>query len=331
MHVHRRFLGWGVFFILLGAIPLAVQAGLLTAAQVADWWRFWPLILVGIGLGLLLRRTSFEGLGGLVVAATFGVMFGAAASSGLAGIGGFPGGVCGPLDHATAFPGQNGTFDSPSVDVEVRLDCGEVTIASDDGAGWQVTGDSGGGRGPRIEADTSSLTIHSAPGDRGPFDWTGMREDWVITLPNAPRTTLDAQVNAGTSRMDLAGATIDTLGLELNAATSTVDLSATRTVAELDIQLNAGSLGLMLPATGTTGTIEANAGSVKLCAPAGVALRLETEDSVLGSFDYGGHGLVHVGSTWESPGFDTAAVRVDLSTTGNLASFQLDPAEGCGG
>ena len=55
MHVHRRFLGWGVFFILLGAIPLAVQAGLLTAAQVADWWRFWPLILVGIGLGLLLR------------------------------------------------------------------------------------------------------------------------------------------------------------------------------------------------------------------------------------------------------------------------------------
>ena len=88
MHVNRSLLGWGVFFILVGAIPLAVQAGLLTTAQISDWWRFWPLILVGIGLGLLLRRTALEALGGLVVAATFGIMVGAAASGGLSGIGG---------------------------------------------------------------------------------------------------------------------------------------------------------------------------------------------------------------------------------------------------
>ena len=109
-----------------GPIPLAVQAGLLTAEQVADWWRFWPLILVGIGLGLLLRRTAFEALGGLIVAATFGIMLGAALSSGIGGVGGIPGGVCGPLDDGVAFPTQDGQFPSTSATVEIDLDCGDV-------------------------------------------------------------------------------------------------------------------------------------------------------------------------------------------------------------
>ncbi len=331
MHIHRGFLGWGVFFILLGAVPLAVQAGVLTAAQVADWWRFWPLILIGIGLGLLLRRTSFDAIGGLVVAATFGLMVGAAASTGAAGIGGFPGHVCGPLENATPFAARDGTFTSSTASVDIRLDCGDLTVASDDGAGWRVTGDGGSGAGPRIDADGSSLSVESSDAVQGLFDWGGGREDWVVTLPNAPQIDLDAQVNAGTSRMDLRGARIGTLGLQLNAASSSVDLGQAHAVTDVDVQLNAGSLGLTLPATGTTGSIEANAGSVKLCTPPGVALRLETDDSVLSSYDYAGHGLVQQGSTWATPGYDTAAVRIDLRTTGNLASFELDPAEGCGG
>ena len=74
----------------------------------------------------------------------------------------------------------------------------------------------------------------------------------------------------------------------------------------IDVGLNAGSLGLYLPAVSTTGTIEANAGSIRLCAPPGVALRLHTEDSVLSSYDFGSAGLVQVGDTWETPGYDTA-------------------------
>ncbi len=82
MRIDRAFVGWGLFFILVGAVPLAVRGGALTQDQVAEWWRFWPLLVVAIGLGLILRKTPFEGLGGLLVAVTAGVMVGSLVAAG---------------------------------------------------------------------------------------------------------------------------------------------------------------------------------------------------------------------------------------------------------
>ena len=87
MHVRRGALGWGVFLILAGAIPLAVRAGILSEAQVSDLWTLWPMILIGLGIGLLLARTRVAFLGGLIVAATFGIMVGGLLSVGLGGAG----------------------------------------------------------------------------------------------------------------------------------------------------------------------------------------------------------------------------------------------------
>jgi len=81
MRINQGFLGWGVFLILVGAIPLAVNAGVIPAERVDDWWSYWPLILVGIGIGIVLSRTAFNWLGGLVVAATFGLMVGSLAAT----------------------------------------------------------------------------------------------------------------------------------------------------------------------------------------------------------------------------------------------------------
>jgi hypothetical protein len=97
----------------------------------------------------------------------------------------------------------------------------------------------------------------------------------------------------------------------------------------IEAGINAGSLNLSLPKLSMTGSIEANAGAVKLCAPDGAALRLHTGQGALGSYDYAGHGLVQDGSTWSTPGFDTAPVRIELDTTANLGSFTLDPEGGC--
>ena len=110
-----------------------------------------------------------------------------------------------------------------------------------------------------------------------------------------------------------------------------MDLGSARAVDEIEIEMNAGSLGLTLPATSTHGSVTANAGSVDLCVPAGVAVRLQTNDSVISSFDYDGQGLVQDGDTWTSPDFDTAAQRIDLVTEGNAGSFTLNPEEGCRG
>jgi hypothetical protein len=68
---------------------------------------------------------------------------------------------------------------------------------------------------------------------------------------------------------------------------------------------------------------------VTLCAPAGVALRLHTGDSVLAAQDYAAAGLVQNGDVWETPGYDTAVTRIELRTEANAGSFSLDPVEGC--
>ena len=112
---------------------------------------------------------------------------------------------------------------------------------------------------------------------------------------------------------------------------ATLDLASVAAIETLHAALNAGSLGVTLPNTSMTGSIEANAGAVEdLCARQAPALKLQTGDSIVASYDYGGHGLVQDGSTWTTPGFDSAAVRIELRTEANAGSFALNPEDGCG-
>jgi hypothetical protein len=330
MRIDRSFVGWGLFFIVVGAIPLAVRGGALTADQVLDWWRFWPLILVGVGLAIILRRTPLEALGGWLVAITSGAMLGSLLATGVIGIGGFSADFCGQAERAVSFPSQSGAFVDRAT-VELDLDCGDVSVTTQAGNGWSVEGEDRTPGGPEIRPDQASLAVRSSEGERGPLDLIGRHTSWRVGLPTEPRLDVEAQVNAGSSRFDLNGANLEMMGLELNAGSAFIDLASARAVGGINIEMNAGSLVLALPATSTTGSIEINAGSVEMCAPPGVALRIQTNDSFVTSFDYEDQGLIHDGNVWVSPDFDTAAQRIDLVTEGTAGSFELNPEEGCRG
>lgn len=326
VRIHRDLAGWGVFFIVAGAVPLAIQTGLLSPAVLDRWWSFWPLILVGIGLGLIFTRTPLEVLGGLVVSGTLGLLAAGVLTSGFGGIGDLPSGVCGPGGGGTAFAPRTGTFESDAT-VIVEIDCGTVEIATTEGQDWSVEGVDDDGRGPQVEADGSQLEIRPPEGEVGRF--LGERDRWVVRLPTTVPLSVDLRVDAGSVMADLAGARLGTVNVELNAGAATVDLRDALDVDELEASLNAGTLGLTLPAVSMTGSIEANAGSIRLCAPEGVGLRLDTSDSVLSAVDFGDAGLIQTGDVWETPAYDTAVTRIDLRTSANAGSFQLDPDEGC--
>ena len=326
MHIRRGYLGWGVFLILTGAVPLAVRSGYLTDEQISRLWTLWPLILVGIGVGLILSRTRFDFVGGLIVAATFGLMVGGLLSS---GIGTLSTGACGQDAGTSAFPTRDGIFSTTGGSVDVQVDCGNVTLGAISGNGWRVEGQDADGAGPDIESSESTLRVRPRDDDGQPFWALGKRDTWQISVPQAVPVDVDLTLNAGQATVDLSGALVGTLALQLNAGAATVDLASAEAVRGIDIQLNAGALGVTLPGVSTTGSIHANAGSVRLCAQPGVALKLHTGESIVASYDYADHGLVQDGSTWTTPGFDTAAQKIELQTEANAGSFVLDPEDGC--
>jgi hypothetical protein len=328
MRIHRGLLGWGVFLVLAGSIPLAVRAGYLSNDQLRNVANLWPLILVGIGVGLVLSRSRVAFLGGIIVAATFGVMVGGLLAGGLAG---FTAGACGPGSGATAFPAHDGTFASPTASVDLDLNCGNATVTVATGSAWRVEGEGETGAGPTVESSGSSLSVRSQNGNGQPFDPFGKRESWRITLPDATQLNAHLTMNAGSSTVNFGGANLSDFEVNLNAGSATIDLGSVHQIGGVQIGLNAGSLDLVLPNLSMTGSIEVNAGSVQLCAPPGAGLRLQTDESIVASYDFGDHGLIKSGSTWETPSFDAAPVKIELRTQANAGSFSLDPEGGCDG
>lgn len=333
MRVNRGLLGWGVFFITLGTIPLAVRYGFLDAAIARRSIELWPLILVGIGLGLALQRTRAAAVGGVVVALTFGLIGGGLVAGGFGPSGSFA--LCGfggGTDGGTAKgpPPAMGTF-GPQAIVDLSADCGSLAVDTAPGSAWTVISTRADGRWPAITASDARLQVR-VPVRRG-FDVPATTASWDVTLPRDPALRLDLAVNAGSLAARLGGLQhLSALDVSVNAGDAHVDLAGALDTASVSASVNFGSLAISLPTPGgtLTGTLSTNAGSLEICVPAGVALRFRAGDHALGSDNFGDRGLTEAGGTWTTGGFDAATSRIDLAVSANLGSITLNPEDGCG-
>jgi hypothetical protein len=328
MRVNRSVLGWGVFFILVGLVPLAVRGGYVDTATVRRAWELWPLILIGIGLGLVLQRTRLAIVGGLVVAVTFGLMGGSVLAVGFGSIAGM--GSCGfgsGAADAVGFPTQSGTLGA-TARVSLDLSCGELTATSGSGNAWQLAGGSSDGAPPEIDASVGRLAIRS-PDVHG-FG-IAHRSTWQLTLPRDPDLELDVTVNAGSARLELDETHVSDLGLSVNAGDAHINVSTTPGIRRLTATVNAGSLSIDLPAPGgiLTGSLSANAGSLQICVPDGVALRFRASDNPLGANNFGSRGLTRDGNVWTNAAFGTGGAGIDLDASANLGAITLNPESGC--
>lgn len=327
MHVNRGLLGWGIFFIALGAVPLAVQAGLLDAATARRAWELWPLLLVGIGLGLALRNTTVDALGGIIVALTFGLMGGGLVAGGfdpgtsmaLCGTGG----TSGSTDGASA----NGSL-GPAASVELTVECGSLTATTGPGSAWSLSWPQGTSK-PQV--DDSSTRLRVAMGSQHGFGFGQSNARWSLVVPTDPSLGLSVSVNAGSAHLALGDAHVTTATASVNAGDARLDLRGSTGLSSITGSANAGSLSVALPApTGSlTGSLTANAGSVDVCLPAGTAVRIRVGDNPLGSTNLAQRGFTQSGSTW-TRGDAAAATRIDLDVSANLGSITIDPENGCG-
>lgn len=324
MHLDRRLLGWGMFFILLGAVPLAVRAAAVDADLVGRWPTLWPLLLIGWGLGLVFRATPVEWVGGALTAITFGLMGGGAIATGFSGV---PALSSCSSGGGQAFAAQHGTFPGAGR-IEIELSCGSLAVTTASGSDWQATGTDDGGRGPKVSvAPDGSVTLKT---DEGP-SIVGGRSTWDVTLPQASHLTLGVTLNAGAGSVDLSGAAIDALNVTLNAGSMDVDLASAEGLPRdgLNLTVNAGKATLSLPSFDGSMNLSLNAGSLTVCAPTGTPLRVRWSGT-LASNDLADAGLVKgPDDTWTTPGLEAAAAHVELAVSANAGSFNLQLGGTC--
>jgi hypothetical protein len=310
----------------LGLTALLLRQGILPAELARRAWELWPLILVGIGVGLLFRRTSLEPLGGVIVAATFGLLLGAGIGTGIFGFGPF-GGCASPSGGIKAFPPMSGTLQGDG-QVTIEANCADLDLRPASGSGYQIAGEDDDGRGPTVDASGGKLQVR--PPDGGPF-LGGARDAWRIALGTDPTVRLDLSANAGTVKADLASMRVPQLTLSVNAGEATVDMGTVAAASALTASTNAGTLRITLPPKDMRGSLSANAGTIFVCAPSGVGLRFRVDDNITAHYDFSRRGLQKVGDAWQSADFATAEVRIEFEASANAGGITLDPAGGCGG
>ena len=331
MHVNRRLLGWGVFFLALGAVPLAVQGGMLDAATARRGWELWPMLLIGAGLGLALRNTPWVALGNVVVGLTLGLMAG-----GIVG-GGFgpsaPFAFCGvPGSGPAAQNGQpvTGTLASEA-SVSLVVDCGDLTLSSAPGSGWSIAWPAQGVGTPDV-GSPDSRTLDARFGQRHGFGVGDPAARWEAVLPEDPAMDVSVELGAGSVRASLGGAHVSSLATTVNAGDAHFDLGTAIGTSLVTGDVNAGSLSVAFPEPGGTlsGALTANAGSIRICAPAGVPLRITMGNQALSSVNFAQQGMAQDGNTWTRGAWGSATSRIDLRVSVNLGSITLDQENGCG-
>jgi hypothetical protein len=321
MQIDRRLIGFGLFLITVGGVMVAVRQGVLDGATAGRAWTLWPLLLVGVGLSIVLAGRPGAVVGGLVVAVTLGAMLGGT----LAG-GSFPGvGLCGgDRGNGSPFTAQSGDL-GPRSAVAISQGCGDLTVGTVGGTSWSVSGETRDGRPPTISAGPGTLRLASP--DDGPFDLGGSG-GWAVAVGRDTALDLVISLNGGRGDVGLAGATLDRLHVEVNAGSMALDLRDVAALADAAIEVNFGSATIHLPNRSLSGSLGVNAGSAAICLPPGAGLRVRV-DGAAASNDFDDHGMIESGGAWETTGYGTAVVRIDLRADVSAGSLALDPPRQC--
>jgi hypothetical protein len=321
MTVRRGPLYLGVFLLAAGTVTLLVVTGVVDPAAVASAMIvLWPLAVIAIGVGLVLRRSPAALPAGIVAAMLPGLAFGGSVTT-------IPSSMPVPCTDASAPVREAGTRSGelgPGAVVDLALSCGEIRITTQPGTGWSFDARECTNRTTNLTSYSDRLIATSDTELRAWKPNTG-RVDWDVVLPTGSAIDLATAINAGSAQLDLADARLGDASLEANAGALEVDLTGAM-LDRLDVAVNAGAATVTLPADSFEGDLVVNAGSIDACAPAGLGLRVQAT-AALGSTEL--NGLVRRGGAWETPDYATAPSKADLTLDASVGSITINPVGGC--
>jgi hypothetical protein len=317
--VNRRLLRWGVFLLALGGVLLLGQAGALEREAVRVALGLWPLALIAIGAAILLRATPAGLAAGVAAAALPGLLLGGLFVA-LPDVGAH----CRSATPS-GFDTRQGSFDG-TADVELRVACGELTVTTMPGTGWETRIGQGGRPIPEVASSSTELRVGSAR-QRVWFGSSGDGDLVEARLPTEPHLDVDARVDAGQAHVSLRNATLGRAAVAVNAGGAKLDLTGA-TLSQLSIHINAGDGTVVLPAADFDGSLEVNGGELRVCVPEDLGLRIH-EDVSMGSIGRSGLRSGRDGSTWESDDYAAARYHAELTVEVNVGSVEFNPQGGC--
>jgi LiaI-LiaF-like transmembrane region len=323
MRTDRRLIYLGLFLLVFGGVLLGARQGWIPEDVVASIWQLWPVLLIAIGLSIILAGRTGSWLGGAVAAVLLGAMAASAIQTGVVPFIGCGGGD----EQGTPFEAQTGELAS-SAEVDLTFSCGDLDVATGSGASWTLEGSSDDGRAPTVRTSDDGVEIESS--ERGfPFGNGGGRQHWDLVVPTEPTLAVGVTLNAGSGRIVLEGARLSDVDLTVNAGSLSLDLRGAEAIESLGGTVNAGSNVTWLPELALDGNLTVNAGSLVICAPDDIGLRLNTGDNPISSNDFDRAGLVKVEDAWETPEYASARVQTELDVTANAGSISLNPSQPC--
>ena len=286
---------WGIFLLFLGIVFLLQTLDVLPWALWGTLWRFWPVLIIIVGFGILLRRYN-AWLVSLLILVILGGCLGIAISQ-----------------HGPSLPGGIATEsytvpfnDMERAEIEIDFSAGSITIGSLlPGSPNFIEADSQvrNGRGTmdvdfRQEGGEGGLRLSTT--NQQFWDDGGIR--WEINL------TRDIPL---------------VISIESAASNVVLDLSRLQ-VTELRLDVDAGNCQVTMPSSAGTSDIEidSDAANIEITIPEGVAARIHVDTNLsiceVDTSRFPGHGDYYV-----SPDFDSAENRIEMAIECDIGRVEV--------
>lgn len=313
VHKKRYSLFWPVVLIGAGVILLLRNLGYLPDFNWSVLLRLWPLVLVIIGLDLLFGYKA-PWVGGLIGLLTVAAAVAFLYYSPALGINP-PEGiktevVSSPLENTERAEYYLDTS-YPPVTINALTEPTELmkaTIIHRGEVNFDVKGDA---------TKTVRLSETNPPESWVSFDLGLGGQKWDVGLNPTIPSVINLNGGSGAIDLDLEDMTLQALRADLGSGASTIKLPSSKEAYEVEIDSGSGSVNLTLPAeTNVEVVLKSGSGAVTVVLPRTAGVKIEVFDDGSGSLQIpAGFTVISGGTdadtgTWQSANFDTAAQTI---------------------
>ncbi|MBM3129050.1 MAG: hypothetical protein FJ009_10575 [Chloroflexi bacterium] len=287
-----------LILITIGVLFLLANLGYLPLSFWEIAFRFWPLILVLIGLEIIIGRRSI--IGGLIVVALWGALIAGVLWLALTSGGAFLGSAA--ITEQLNQP--RGEISSATIDLNFGVATANVTALGSDtadllrgtfqrGEGTQI------GKKFNVVGNEGRLRLQE---ERANFFTPGMSSArWDLALN--PTLPIALRINGGVGRADL-------------------DLTAL-TITALNVEAGVGTIRISAPQTGNvTMRLKGGVGNLRVTIPPGVAARIRV-DKGIGALRVDETRFPKAGNLYQSADFANAPNKVDIEVDGGVGLVEI--------